>query len=78
MKNIFFTKNLGRVIWPHPLKIDVKTSIASTFLPVTFPHKMRYPKLWEYTNVFLCVSVRNGSPQLYDTPKYAEYTTINH
>ena len=26
MKNTCFTKNLGRVIWTYPLKIDVKTS----------------------------------------------------
>ena len=42
MKKICFTKNLGRVIWTLPLTIDVKTSIASTFLPVTFLHKMKY------------------------------------
>ena len=42
MKKICFSKNLGRVIRTHPLKIDFKTSIANKFLPVTFLHKMRY------------------------------------
>ena len=31
-----------KIIWRHPLKIDVKTSIASTLLPVTFLDKMKY------------------------------------
>ena len=34
MKNICFNENLGRILSTHPLKIDVNTSIASTFLPI--------------------------------------------
>ena len=44
MKKNCVTKNLGRIISTYPLKIDVKMSVASTFLPVTLPDKMRYFK----------------------------------
>ena len=49
MKNICFDKNLSRVIWIHPLKIDVKTSIASTFRSI---------KLFTKTIIFIVFTSR--------------------